>query len=281
MGFCKIIKKNYNKSSTIITYLITCNAFNFPHWRPAHDWILVHVASGQTKWENRLLYCWAMFLPSNILVPHWEVLLSRASQQETHCSAVDILLPSNVQIRVYTMRTMKDKWQTPTSRQRGRPTDKTATFRKQFGRKSQSGLDNDWPSVVTWLRLKTKRLSTNIKLIFHKSLISSVLTYASPTWEFAADTHPMEMQHLQNMVLCTISSFPRHAPIRHMNVFPNSVRIWLHNKIMWTTNTSNSKSWKCKCSHCRETRSPTQKIWRRSCIQPTKWLDCRGGMNYC
>jgi hypothetical protein len=36
---------------------------------------------------------------------------------------------------------------------------------------------------------KSERLSANIKLTFHKALIRSVMTYACPAWEFAADTH--------------------------------------------------------------------------------------------
>jgi hypothetical protein len=37
--------------------------------------------------------------------------------------------------------------------------------------------------------LKSERLSTNIKITLHKALIRSVITYACPTFEFAADTH--------------------------------------------------------------------------------------------
>jgi hypothetical protein len=33
---------------------------------------------------------------------------------------------------------------------------------------------------------KSKQLGANIKLILHKALIRSVMTYAFPTWEFAA-----------------------------------------------------------------------------------------------
>jgi hypothetical protein len=35
---------------------------------------------------------------------------------------------------------------------------------------------------------KSERLSDNIKLILHKALIRSVMTYACPAWELAADT---------------------------------------------------------------------------------------------
>jgi hypothetical protein len=39
---------------------------------------------------------------------------------------------------------------------------------------------------------KSKRLSANIKLTLHKAFIRSVMTYASPAWEFAAHTHLMQ-----------------------------------------------------------------------------------------
>jgi hypothetical protein len=42
----------------------------------------------------------------------------------------------------------------------------------------------------TFLRVysifKSERLSINIKLTLHKAFIRSVMTYASPAWEFAA-----------------------------------------------------------------------------------------------
>jgi hypothetical protein len=59
--------------------------------------------------------------------------------------------------------------------------------------------------------LKGERLSANIKLTLHKALIRSVMTYASPAWEFAADTHLMKLQRLQNKVLCTIGNVPRRT----------------------------------------------------------------------
>jgi hypothetical protein len=36
---------------------------------------------------------------------------------------------------------------------------------------------------------KSERLSANIKLTLHKSLFRSVMTYACPAWEFAAECH--------------------------------------------------------------------------------------------
>jgi hypothetical protein len=45
---------------------------------------------------------------------------------------------------------------------------------------------------------RSDRLISNIKLIFHKALVSSVLTNACPGWQFMADTHPVNLQCLQN-----------------------------------------------------------------------------------
>jgi hypothetical protein len=54
---------------------------------------------------------------------------------------------------------------------------------------------------------KIERLSANIELTPHKALIRSVLTYACPAWEFAADTHLLKLQRLQNKVIVYIPSF--------------------------------------------------------------------------
>jgi hypothetical protein len=54
----------------------------------------------------------------------------------------------------------------------------------------------------TFIRLyspfKSERLSANIKLTLHKALIRSLMTYANPAWKFAADTHLIKLQGLQN-----------------------------------------------------------------------------------
>jgi hypothetical protein len=44
------------------------------------------------------------------------------------------------------------------------------------------------------------------------------MTYASPAWEFAADTHLMKLQRLQIKVLRTIGSFPRCTPVRDLHM---------------------------------------------------------------
>jgi hypothetical protein len=57
-------------------------------------------------------------------------------------------------------------------------------------------------------------------LTLHKALIKSVLTYACPAWEFAADTRVMKLQRLQNRGFRSIGNFPRRTSVRelHMDV---------------------------------------------------------------
>jgi hypothetical protein len=60
---------------------------------------------------------------------------------------------------------------------------------------------------------KSERLSVNIKLTLHKALFISVMTYACPAWELAADTYLLKLQSLQNKVLRTTGKFPRCTPV--------------------------------------------------------------------
>jgi hypothetical protein len=60
---------------------------------------------------------------------------------------------------------------------------------------------------------KSEHLSANIKLTLYKALIQSIMTYASPAWEFAANTHLLKLQRLQNKVLRTTGNFPRRTPV--------------------------------------------------------------------
>jgi hypothetical protein len=43
------------------------------------------------------------------------------------------------------------------------------------------------------------------------------MTYASPAWESAAETHLIKLQSLQNKVLCTIGNFSRPTPVRELH----------------------------------------------------------------
>jgi hypothetical protein len=44
------------------------------------------------------------------------------------------------------------------------------------------------------------------------------MTYACPAWDFAAESHLLKLQRLQNKVLRTIGSFPRRTSVRDMHV---------------------------------------------------------------
>jgi hypothetical protein len=44
------------------------------------------------------------------------------------------------------------------------------------------------------------------------------MTYASPAWEFAVDTHVMKSERLQNKVLRTIGNFARRTPVRDLHI---------------------------------------------------------------
>jgi hypothetical protein len=65
---------------------------------------------------------------------------------------------------------------------------------------------------------KIERLSTNIKLILHKALIRSIMTYVSPAWEFAANKYLLKLQRLQNKFLRTIGNFPRRTSVHDLHM---------------------------------------------------------------
>jgi hypothetical protein len=65
---------------------------------------------------------------------------------------------------------------------------------------------------------KSERLCINIKLTLHEALIRSAMTYASPAWESAAETHLIKLQHLQNNVLCSTGNFPRRTPVCELHM---------------------------------------------------------------
>jgi hypothetical protein len=64
---------------------------------------------------------------------------------------------------------------------------------------------------------KSESLSASIKLTFHKAMIRSVMTYACPAWESAADTYLLKLQCMQNKVLRTIGNFPRSTTVRNLH----------------------------------------------------------------
>jgi hypothetical protein len=44
------------------------------------------------------------------------------------------------------------------------------------------------------------------------------MTYAFPSWEFAADTHLLKLQRQQNKVLRTTGKFSRRTPVRNLHM---------------------------------------------------------------
>jgi hypothetical protein len=68
--------------------------------------------------------------------------------------------------------------------------------------------------ITVYSLFKSEPLSANIKLTLYKAQIRSIMTYDCSAWEFAADTHLMKLQRLQDKVLCTTGNFPRSTPVR-------------------------------------------------------------------
>jgi hypothetical protein len=52
----------------------------------------------------------------------------------------------------------------------------------------------------------------------YKALVGSVMTYACPTWEYAADAHLSKLQRLQNRVLRAIGNLDRRTLVLEMHV---------------------------------------------------------------
>jgi hypothetical protein len=65
---------------------------------------------------------------------------------------------------------------------------------------------------------------------------------AVPAWEFAADSHLVKLQRLQNKVLRTIGNLPRRTPVRDLNVAFKIPYVYYYIKIMQATSRSHTKS---------------------------------------
>jgi hypothetical protein len=61
--------------------------------------------------------------------------------------------------------------------------------------------------VRIYFLLKSEWLSINIKLTLHKALIRSIMTYACPAWQFAAENHLLKLQRLQIKVPASLVIF--------------------------------------------------------------------------
>jgi hypothetical protein len=72
--------------------------------------------------------------------------------------------------------------------------------------------------IRIYFLFNSERLSANIKLTLHKTPIRSVITYAFPAWELAADTYLLKLECMQNKVLRTTGNFPRCTPVRDFHM---------------------------------------------------------------
>jgi hypothetical protein len=69
------------------------------------------------------------------------------------------------------------------------------TWRPHIGKIAAKALGT---YIRTYSIFKSIHLNANIKLIVYRVRIRSIMTYACPTWQFAAGTHLMKLQRLQN-----------------------------------------------------------------------------------
>jgi hypothetical protein len=103
----------------------------------------------------------------------------------------------------------------------------------------------DAKAFKTFIRIyslfKSERLSANIKLILHKPLIRSVMTYACPACELAADTYLLKLQRLQQGSLHHSKFSKVHTGPRFAHCFLSSVRIRLYIKSVQATSLSHIK----------------------------------------
>jgi hypothetical protein len=75
-----------------------------------------------------------------------------------------------------------------------------------------------WAFIRLYPLFKSQRLSANIKLTLLKGLIRSVMTYACPAWEFAAETRLLKLHRLQNRVHRTITNSSRRTLVRDLHM---------------------------------------------------------------
>jgi hypothetical protein len=70
--------------------------------------------------------------------------------------------------------------------------------------------------IKTYFLFRSGHLSTSIKLTLQADRIRSVMTYACPDWELAADTHLLKLQRVQNKVFLIIGNYRRSTPVRDL-----------------------------------------------------------------
>jgi hypothetical protein len=61
-----------------------------------------------------------------------------------------------------------------------------------------------------------------------------MMTYASPSWEFSADTYLSKLQRVQNKVIHTTGKFPKRTPVRDFRmVFKIPYLYYFITKLCW------------------------------------------------
>jgi len=69
------------------------------------------------------------------------------------------------------------------------------------------------------------------------------MTYTCPAWEWAADSHLLKLQRLQNKVLRTTGNFSRHSPRRDLHLAFKIRYVYDCHKNMQEAGRSHTKSW--------------------------------------
>jgi hypothetical protein len=93
--------------------------------------------------------------------------------------------------------------------------------------------------ITIYFLFKSERLSVKNKIDPTKH---SIMTYAWPAGEFAADKDLLKLQCLQKSSPHHLIFSKAHAGSRFAHGFQTSVRIRLYNKIMQATSRSHTKS---------------------------------------
>jgi hypothetical protein len=93
---------------------------------------------------------------------------------------------------------------------------------------------------------KPSTADVNLALTVHKSLLQSILTYASPAWGYAADCYTHKLQTFQNKAVRMITKLPRAKPVATLH--EQTATSLINNYIKGLANKLHLKS--AKSSNC-------------------------------
>jgi hypothetical protein len=91
--------------------------------------------------------------------------------------------------------------------------------------------------VMTYSLFKIGRLNTYINVTLYKTLIRSVITYTCSTWEYAAYSHFLKLQRLQNRVIRAIGNLGRCTPVGEVHLAFKIPCVYDYINILWRTQT--------------------------------------------